>query len=164
MKWVSSWDYGTFRPPKTHSSYAHVQPSSGARCLIFGRTLRLLPYFMCANSEGSDGTARMHRLPEPSLVAYVISTIISWVGSNCISVWSDAQKSMNGATVKFSSGLFCVAVCENVYCIADYEYIYYFMLRRQFPNSLVAYLLHISLRPVGLRTQTHKWEKSFFDS
>ena len=62
MKWASSWDYGTFRPPKTHSSYAHVQPSSGARCLIFGRTLRLLPYFMCANSEDSDGTARMRRL------------------------------------------------------------------------------------------------------
>ena len=29
-------------------------------------------YFMCANSAGS---------PEPSLVAYVISTIISWAGS-----------------------------------------------------------------------------------
>ena len=31
---------------------------------------------MCANSEGSGETARM-----PSLVAYVISTIISWAGS-----------------------------------------------------------------------------------
>ena len=30
--------------------------------LIFDRTLRLLPYFMCANSEGSGETARMHRL------------------------------------------------------------------------------------------------------
>ena len=47
---------------KTHSSNAHAQPSSGARCLIVGRTLRLLPYFMCANSEGSDETARMRRL------------------------------------------------------------------------------------------------------
>ena len=35
----------------------HVQPSSGARCLIFGQTLRLLPYFRCANSEGSGETA-----------------------------------------------------------------------------------------------------------
>ena len=48
---------------------------SGARCLSFGRTLRLLPYFMCA--------------PEPSLVAYMVSTIISWAGSivflqNCL--------------------------------------------------------------------------------
>ena len=34
----------------------------GVRCLIFGRTLRLLPYFMCANSEGSGETARMRRL------------------------------------------------------------------------------------------------------
>ena len=33
-----------------------------ARCLIFGRTLRLLPYFMCAKSEGSDETAWMHRV------------------------------------------------------------------------------------------------------
>ena len=31
-------------------------------CLIFGRSLRLLPYFMCANSEGYDETARMRRL------------------------------------------------------------------------------------------------------
>ena len=31
-------------------------------CLILGRTLRLLPYFMFANSEGSDETARMRRL------------------------------------------------------------------------------------------------------
>ena len=34
----------------------------GARCLIFDRTLRLPPYFMCANSEGSGETARMLRL------------------------------------------------------------------------------------------------------
>ena len=34
----------------------------GARCLIFGRTLRLLPYFMCANSEDSGETAQMRRL------------------------------------------------------------------------------------------------------
>ena len=54
--------FSTFRPPKTHSSNAHTQPSSGARCLIVGRTLRLLPYFMCANSEGSGETAWMRRL------------------------------------------------------------------------------------------------------
>ena len=29
--------------------------------MIFGRALRLLPYFMCANREGSGETARMHR-------------------------------------------------------------------------------------------------------
>ena len=34
----------------------------GDRCLIFRRTLRLLPYFMCANSKGSGETARMRRL------------------------------------------------------------------------------------------------------
>ena len=41
---------------------AHGQPSNRARCLIFGQTLRLLPYFKCANSEGSGETAGMHRL------------------------------------------------------------------------------------------------------
>ena len=41
---------------------AHAQSSSGARCLIFGRAHRLLPYFMCANSKGSGETARMRRL------------------------------------------------------------------------------------------------------
>ena len=40
-------------------SNAHAQSSSGARCQIFGRILRLLSYFMCANSEGSGETARM---------------------------------------------------------------------------------------------------------
>ena len=40
----------------------HAQPSSKTRCLIFCQTLRLLPYFMCANSEGSSETARMRRL------------------------------------------------------------------------------------------------------
>ena len=52
----------------------HVQPSSGARCLIFGPTIRLLSYFMFAHSEGSGET-------EPLLVAYVMSTIISCAGS-----------------------------------------------------------------------------------
>ena len=33
-----------------------------AGCLIFGRTLRLFPYFMCVNSEGSGETARMRRI------------------------------------------------------------------------------------------------------
>ena len=35
----------------------HTQPCSGARCLIFGWTLCLLPSFICANSEGSGKTA-----------------------------------------------------------------------------------------------------------
>ena len=47
---------------KLFSSNMHAQPSSGAKCLIFALTLRLLPYFMCATSEGSGETARMRRL------------------------------------------------------------------------------------------------------
>ena len=57
-----SGDYGTFYPSLTHSSIAHAQPSNGARCLIFCRTLRLFPYLMCAGSEDSGETARMRRL------------------------------------------------------------------------------------------------------
>ena len=39
------------------------------------------PFVYCANSEGSGETSRMRRLPEPSLFAYAITTIISWAGS-----------------------------------------------------------------------------------
>ena len=49
------WHFSSFL---THSSNAHAQPSSGARCLIFGQAHRLLPHIMCANSEGSGETAQ----------------------------------------------------------------------------------------------------------
>ena len=66
-----------------------------ARGLLFGRTLCLIPCFICAGSECSGETARMRMLawafasrlrgwacsPEPSLVGYVISAIILWAGS-----------------------------------------------------------------------------------
>ena len=48
-------NYGTKRILQN----THAQPFSRDRCLIFGRTQRLLPYFMCANSEGSGETARL---------------------------------------------------------------------------------------------------------
>ena len=70
-------------------THMRSQSSSGARCLIFGQTLRLLPYFMCANSEGSGETAQQ---PEPSLVAYVISTIISWAGSFTVCILKHRMK------------------------------------------------------------------------
>ena len=41
---------------------ALAQPSNAATRLIFGQTLHLLPYVMCANSEGSGETARMRSL------------------------------------------------------------------------------------------------------
>ena len=48
---------------------------------LFGRTLHLLPYFMCANSEGYGDTAQMRRVAWAFAGAYVVSTIISWAGS-----------------------------------------------------------------------------------
>ena len=78
----SSWDYGTFHPPWTHSSEVHAQPSNGARCLIFGQTRRLFPYFMCANSEGSGETARMCRLTWAFAGRLCDKYHISWACSN----------------------------------------------------------------------------------
>ena len=54
------------------------------RCLIFGRTF-IYMYFHTSWLQTAKALARLHGcagLPEPSLVAYVISTIISWAGSN----------------------------------------------------------------------------------
>ena len=46
--------------PSVNSVFnTHAQQSTGALHLIFGRILRLLLYFMCANSEGSGETARL---------------------------------------------------------------------------------------------------------
>ena len=47
---------------------------------FFDRTLCLLPYFICANRKALARLRRCAGSPEPSLVACVISTIISWAG------------------------------------------------------------------------------------
>ena len=70
-------------PSVNSVSNTHAQQSTVVIRLIFGQTLRLLPYFMCANSEGSGERCAVS--PEPSLLAYAISTIISWAGSNIVS-------------------------------------------------------------------------------
>ena len=72
--------YGTFHPP---SSNAFAHPSSGARCLIL---VGPFFYFYTSCVRTAKALARLRRCagsPEPSLVAYVISTIISWAGTNC---------------------------------------------------------------------------------
>ena len=58
INWAMSWDYGTVNS-FFKRAWAAIQ---WAKSLLFGRTLRLLPYFMCPNWEGSGETARMHRL------------------------------------------------------------------------------------------------------
>ena len=71
-KWAMSWYYGTFRPPTKN------QTSSLTRWLrmrVWRMSLRriamaLVRLLGCAGS------------PKPSLVACMISTIISWAGSN----------------------------------------------------------------------------------
>ena len=66
---------------KLNSSNTHAQPSSGAGYLIFGQTLPLLPYFMCANSEGSGETAWMRRLAWALAGRLCDKYHISWAGS-----------------------------------------------------------------------------------
>ena len=83
FEWAMSWDYGTFRPPKTHSSHAHAQPSSWARCLIFGRTLRLLPTSRVRIAKALVRLRGCAGSPEPSLVAY---NCVSWLVCSRIEV------------------------------------------------------------------------------
>ena len=45
---------------KRHSLNIREKLPSGAIRLISGQSLCLLPYFMCAVSEGSDETVHMH--------------------------------------------------------------------------------------------------------
>ena len=61
----------------------------GARCLIFGRTLYPLPYFMCANSEGSDETARMRRLAWAfaGCLCDKYHNLMSWLNYEYTSFW-----------------------------------------------------------------------------
>ena len=54
----------------------------------FCRTLRLLPYFMCANNEGSGETARMRRLAWALAGRLCDKDIISWAGSFEIQILS----------------------------------------------------------------------------
>ena len=64
-----------------NSSNAHEQPSSGARYLIFGRPF---VYFHTSCVRTAKALARPRGYvgsPDHSLVAYVISYIISWAGS-----------------------------------------------------------------------------------
>ena len=78
--------------------------SHRARCLIFGWTLRLLPYLECANSEGSAEAAQMRRLAWASAGRlgdkYMYYNLMSWVNLTCernIQVFSTGQ-------IKFISG------------------------------------------------------------
>ena len=59
----------------------HAQPSSGARYLIFGRTLRLFPYFICAHSKGSGNTVRMRRLAWAFAGRLCDKYLMSWLKS-----------------------------------------------------------------------------------
>ena len=58
-----------------------VQPSSGDRCLIFGQTLHLLPYFCMRAAKALARLRRCAGSPKSLQVVFVISTIISWAGS-----------------------------------------------------------------------------------
>ena len=70
IQWLCTWDHTKPNGPShkimalffLHKLILQSRMHSGARCLIFGQILHLLPYFMCANSKGSGETVRMRRL------------------------------------------------------------------------------------------------------
>ena len=61
-----TWDYGTYRPPYTHSSNTHAQRCNGVRCLILVWTFAY---------------AHPSCVQTAKALACVISIIISWAGS-----------------------------------------------------------------------------------
>ena len=65
----------------------HVQQSTEATRLMFCQTLRLLPYFMCANSEGSGATAWMRSLAWAFAVRLCdkYHNLISWLKCSWLS-------------------------------------------------------------------------------
>ena len=72
-----------FRPPLTHSSNRHVQPSSGARCLI-DFSVGPFVYIHTSCVRTAKALARLRKCtgsPELLLVAYVVITKILWAGS-----------------------------------------------------------------------------------
>ena len=64
--WAITWDYGTYRPPYTHSSNTHAQRCNGVRCLIL---------------VWSFAYAHPPCVQTAKALACVISIIISWAGS-----------------------------------------------------------------------------------
>ena len=80
---IVDWDVKP-QHKQTKQMRCAAQPSSGAGCLIFGWPF---VYFHTSCVRTSKPLVRLGRcegLPEPLQVAYVISTIISWAGSNIL--------------------------------------------------------------------------------
>ena len=67
---------------KSHVA-AHLQPSSGARGLLFGLSLYQLPLFMYASRKDPGKTEQIPKLTEPSLISYAISIKILRAGQFC---------------------------------------------------------------------------------
>ena len=114
---------------------------------IFGQTLRLLPYFMCANSEGGCADS-----PEPSLVAYVISTIISWAGSNDVVYYDMNWIKILTVRVTITGALFYAQVYKvmGMFLVVEmcfHKYIIHLFFQT-FRNRTKIYLCEISLKYV----------------
>ena len=108
-----------------------MQPASGAWCLIFGRTFCLLPYFMRGMYDSVSDVCEQRRLwrdcaDEPSLVAYVIRTIISWAGSfEDHFHYNNPQNTSKNANLKVGPWLLQQSLC----CLAMETYRIHFNKR-----------------------------------
>ena len=70
--------------------------------MIFGRTLRLLSYFMCANSEGSDETERIRRLASAfaGRLCDKYHNLMSWLKC-CVKFLLRFRQKVSNLVVKF---------------------------------------------------------------
>ena len=76
--WASSWDYGTFRPPQTHKVILYTRMRSHPMGLHVWPLVGLFVYFLSSCVRTAKALVRLRGCagsPEPSLLAYVISTI-----------------------------------------------------------------------------------------
>ena len=94
--WAMSWDYGTGSTILFFLRKLIIQTrmcSHPAGCLIFGQTLRPLPYFMCANSKGSGETARICRLTRAFAghLCYKYHNFMSWL------IWAPSSEFMSSS-------------------------------------------------------------------
>ena len=77
--WASSWDYGTFILCKILQTCMRSHPVG----LVVWFLVEPFIYFHTSCVRTGKALARLRRCagsPEPSLVTYVVSTIISWTG------------------------------------------------------------------------------------
>ena len=127
-----------------------AKPSNGARCLIFGRTLHLLPDCMCANSEGSGETGQMRRLAWAFTGCLYDKYHISWAGSYGKTTLSN---------FRIFTAIFFHTLLTRYYIRLLFYNIFHITLRfsQRFPTKCIGYnTMCIGTHRIWLRNCPHK--------